>query len=165
MRRTLLDHGRVSELLYDTLHGGAFETGSTGNAFRGMISDFRYWFRFLQPPSLAPSTLALEARGGGDDAELLETARDGVWIQQIGWSSPDPLTSAFGGEIRVAYRIRNGRIAEPVRGGTVGGLTFAPIETPSLLGSLRTLGSTPALVGHLLAPPMVVDGLTVSGEG
>ena len=120
-RRTLLDHGTVSEILYDTLHAGAFGTRSTGNSFRGIAMGMRTWFRFLQPPIIAPSTIVLEPGKGGLEAELIEAAHDGIWIQEIGWSSPDPITGTFGGEIRLGYRIRDGKLAEPVRGGTVGG--------------------------------------------
>ncbi len=161
----LIERGSVGGLFYDCLHAGAFDIASNGAAVR--VSDFgrREWLRFSRRPSPALATVAIPPGSGGSDAEIIETVEDGVWVDQIGWPNPDDVSSSFGGEIRIGYRIRHGQLAEPVRGGTVGGLTFAPPGTPSLLGGVRALGSTPTLVGRVFSPSMVVDGLTVSGEG
>ena len=163
-RRLLVDHGSVSESLYDTLHAGAFDTHSTGNAFRGGWSGFPTWYRFLQPPAVAPSTIVVTPGDGGSNAELVEAAGDGIWIQEIGWSSPDPVSGAFGGEIRLGYRIRGGKLAEPIRGGTVGGFVFAPAGSPSLLSRLQAIGSTSAFVDPVSSPPILVGALPVGGE-
>jgi predicted Zn-dependent protease len=163
-RRTLLDHGVVSEILYDALTAGAFEVQSTGSGFRGLSAGTRNWYRFLQPPVVSPSTIALDPGEGGTDDELIEAARDGIWIQQIGWSSPDPLTGAFGGEIRLGYRIRNGKLAESIRGGTIGGIGLASEGAPSLMTRLEAVGSHAAFAEPVCSPPVLVRPLTVAGE-
>ena len=163
-RRLLVDHGTISEILYDTLHAGAFDTHSTGNAFRGMAFGFPTWYRFLQPPLVAPTTIVVSPGDGGTEAELIETAREGLWIQEIGWSSPDPVSGAFGGEIRLGYRIRGGKLAEPIRGGTVGGFVFAPAGSPSLLSRLQAIGSTSAFAEPVSSPPVLIRALPVGGE-
>jgi len=163
-RRLLVDHGAISEILYDTLHAGAYDAHSTGNAFRGIWSGFPTWYRFLQPPAISPSTIVVSPGDGGTDAELIEAARDGLWIQEIGWSSPDPVSGAFGGEIRLGYRIRDGKLAEPIRGGTVGGFVFAPAGSPSLLSRLQAIGSTSRFVEPVSSPPVLIRELPVGGE-
>ncbi|HYA70868.1 MAG TPA: TldD/PmbA family protein [Thermoplasmata archaeon] len=163
-RRVLIDHGAVSEILYDTLHAGAFETHSTGSGFRGISSGFRTWYRFLQPPTVSPSTISLTAGDGGRSEELVEAAHEGLWVQEIGWSSPDPVSGAFGGEIRLGYRIRNGKIAEPVRGGTVGGIAFAPEGSSSLMNQVEAVGSVSSFSEPVFAPPILVRSLAVGGE-
>ena len=151
-------------ILYDSLTAGTFNTKSTGNGFRGIASGARNWYRFFQPPTVTPSTISVSPGSGGTDAELIEAAREGIWIQQIGWSSPDPLTGAFGGEIRLGYRIRNGKLAESIRGGTLGGIALAPEGSPSLMTRLEAVGSRAAFAESVLSPPVLVRPLTVAGE-
>jgi predicted Zn-dependent protease len=120
--------------------------------------------RFTHGPGLGASTLVVKPGAGGTDEELAEAAGDGIWLQQLGWASPDPISGAFGGEIRIGYRIRNGKIAEPVRGGTIGGTVVAPPDSPSLLASVAAVGSRATLVDDLSSPTLLIRTLTVAGE-
>ncbi|MFZ1024238.1 MAG: TldD/PmbA family protein [Thermoplasmata archaeon] len=161
--RTLVKAGTTTELVYDVLHGGAFELPSSGNAARGLDFGPGDWIRFRHRPTVAPTTLVVDPGTGGTDAELIEAAGDGIWVQQLGWPAPDPISGGFGGEIRIGYRIRNGKLAEPVRGGTVGGVVFAPPGAPSMLGGVAAVGSHAELTGTLSAPSLLVKNLTVAG--
>jgi TldD protein len=163
-RRTLLDQGKVSELLYDVRHAGAFDTQSTGNAVRGRDVVYQDWRRFLHAPGGTSTTLVIEPGDRGSDEELAEAAGEGLWVQQLGWAIPDPYSGAFGGEIRLGYRIRGGRLSEPVRGGTVGGIALAPPGTPSLLQNVAGIGSMPTLAEGLFGPTLLVKPLTVAGS-
>ena len=163
-RRTLIDRGRVSTLLYDTLYAGAFGTRSTGSGLRGLsLGGFRDWKKFLSRAGPVSTTLVIEPGSGGRDEELLEAAGDGIWVQQLGWAIPDPLSGAFGGELRIGYRIRHGKLAEPIRGGSVGGVVMGPPGTPSLLSNLAAIGSTPTLCEWVSSPSLLVRPLTVAG--
>ena len=163
-KRDVISNGSVVGLLYDILHAGAFETRSTGNALRGLQpAGGRDWRRFLHSPSGISTTLVVAPGSAGTDAEVVAAAGDGIWVQQLGWAVPDPVSGAFGGELRIGYRIRNGKIAEPVRGGTVGGVVVAPPGEGSLLANIETLGSTPSLTEGLYAPTLLVRSLTVAG--
>ena len=162
-RRALVTAGAASELLYDLLHAGAFSSRATGNGLRGLTFGTRDWMRFAHDAALGPTTLDVSVGSGGSDAELAEAAGDGIWVQQLGWASPDPLSGAFGGEVRIGYRIRGGKIAEPVRGGTVGGIVLAPPGTPSMLTSIAALGSKAELCDSIRSPAMLVKPLTVAG--
>lgn len=162
-RRALLSRGVTSELLYDALHAGAFETASTANAVR-IPSAFRDWRRFLRAPHAGSTTLVVEPGQGGTDAELVEAAGDGVWVQQLGWAHPDPISTAFGGELRIGYRIRHGRLAEPIRGGTVGGIVLAPPGAHSLLRDVAAVGSQGTLSETISTPSLLVRPLTVAGS-
>lgn len=162
-RRGLIEAGVARAKLYDVLHAGALGQSVTGNG-RRTESMFGSWFRFATSPSPQSTTLVLQAPDGGSDEELCEAAGEGIWVDQLGYAFPDPLSGAFGGEIRVAYRIHGGKRAEPVRGGTVGGLVFAPAGTPSLLNSIRAMGRPPRLAGTLVTGPCLVAEMTVAGE-
>jgi predicted Zn-dependent protease len=96
--------------------------------------------------------------------ELAETAQDGILAVQIGFPTPDAVSTAFGGELRMGYRIRGGKLAEAVRGGTVGGLVISTPGAPSLLGSVAGVGSHGELVDTLSAPPLLVRPFSVAGS-
>ena len=162
--RPLVSNGSVSGLLYDAAHAAAFDVPSTASATRGSDPNgFFNWRRFLHPPRVTSSTLSVAAGDGGSDAELIEAAGDGIWVQQLGWAVPDGISGAFGGEIRIGYRIRHGKLAEPVRGGTVGGVVMAPPGRPSLLRNIEALGSTVTLAESIASPTLLVRPLVVAG--
>ncbi len=161
----LVQHGATKDLLCDLAYASAIGRTSTGNGFRRAGIGPIAWYRFTQSPSPSGSTISIPGGSGGTDEELIETAHDGVWVQQLGWASPSGATTAFGGEIRIGYRIRNGKLAEPVRGGTVGGRLLAPAGEPSLFRDLVAVGRTPKLVAGVSVPSLLSRGATVSSEG
>ena len=162
--RPLISKGQVAGLLYDSLHAGAFDTGSTASASRATNPiGYTDWREFSRAPAVTTSTIAVATGDGGSDAELIEAARDGIWVQQLGWAIPDPISGAFGGEVRMGYRIRNGKLAEPVRGGTVGGTVMAPPGKPSLLQNIAGIGKSATLSDRVAAPTILVRSLTVAG--
>ncbi len=161
--RTLVASGVVEEMLYDTLYGAAFDTRSTASAFRAVVGGSSNWKRFTSPPGPGASTLVVGPGDGGTEAEVIEAAGDGIWVQQLGWANPSALTSSFGGEIRIGYRIRNGKLAEPIRGGVVGGSVVAPPGSPSMLSSVETVGGSVELAEGVASPAMLVRPLTVAG--
>jgi TldD protein len=163
-KRALLERGKVANLLYDSLYASAFSTRSTGSGIRTSIGPTGS-LRFPHRPAPGSSTLVLGSGDGGTTEELAETAGDGILITQLGWPIPDFISGAFGGEIRIGYRVRGGKIAEPVRGGTVGGIVFAPPKSPSMLFNTEAVGSRAELADRLVAPPVLVRTLTVGGSG
>ncbi len=160
--RTLLEAGRAAEPNADLLHGNATGRASTGSARRDTPMA-KPWYRFPLAPSVQPSTIVLAPGGAGSDAELLESIGEGVWIEQLGQAFPDGVSTAFGGEIRLGYAIRGGRLAEPIRGGTVGGVALAGPGQPSLLASMELIGREPRLVEGLQAPTVGIRPLSISG--
>ncbi len=162
-RRTLLANGKVSTLLYDSLHAGAFAETPTGPAARGRLLDYFDWKRFLRAPSVRNSTVVVQEGSGGSDEEIVEAAGDGIWVQQLGWARPNIATGVFGGEIRIGYRIRGGKRAEPVRGGIVGGTAIAAPGAPSMLTNLAAIGSHASLSGEIASPTLLVRPLSVAG--
>ncbi len=161
-RHTLIEQGTVAGLLYDSLYASALSARSTANAVRRVVGPGGE-YRFAHAPGPGPTTLVVAPGDGGTDEELYEIARDGILVTQFGWAFPDPVAGTFGGEIRIGYRIRGGKLAEPVRGGTVGGTVLAPTGAPSLLADLQALGSTSTLSGQVASPTLVIRPLSVAG--
>jgi predicted Zn-dependent protease len=162
--RRLIGHGKVQEPLYDLLHASALGHKPTGSGRRDQAV-FAPWFHFTLPPGPGPTTVVVAPGDAGSDGEIAEAVRDGLWIDQLGYAFPDPASSAFGGEVRMGYRIRNGRRAEPVRGGTVGGVLFSAPGAPSVLRSIERIGTVGRLVGRLCSPTIAVGRMTVAGSG
>lgn len=161
-RRTLIDRGVVSTPMYDVLHASAFGQTSTGNGRRDSPV-FQPWFHFDRAPTSFATNLVVRPGTGGSEAELLETVGDGVYVDQLGYAFPDPISGAFGGELRIGYRIRGGKLAEPLRGGTIGGVVLGPVGEPSLLAGVRGLSARNERAGYLDAPAIWTDGLSVAG--
>ena len=161
-KRALLGGGRSSSNLYDVLHGSAAGRPTTGSGLRFSVI-YPRWSRFDSTPGPTPSTLVVGTGDLGSDAEIAEAAGDGIWVDQLGYAFPDALSAAFGGEVRLGYRIHQGKIVEPVRGGTVGGVVVGGVGEPSLLNSVAGLGKRASLTPHLACPTMVVTGLAVGG--
>ncbi len=161
-RTPLIAGGRAKELLVDRVHAAALERAPTGSGRRDGL-DFVRRFRFTSATMSSASTLGLAPGTGGSDAELAEAAREGLWIDQLGWAYPDGTTSAFGGEIRLGYRIEHGRIGAPIRGGTVGGFAMGPPDPPPMLRAVRAVGSGPELVARYYGPSLLIGDFAVAG--
>ena len=161
-RRPLIEAGVACGAIQDLLHASALGTGSTGNGRRDS-TQFASWYHFAQSPAPNPTTLVVAPGKGGSEAELLEACGEGIWIDQLGYAFPDPISGAFGGEIRSAYRVHRGKKAEPIRGGTLGGVVFAAPGEASLLASILAVGARAELVGMLSSPPVLVEGMSVAG--
>jgi PmbA protein len=161
-RRKLIDRGSFVGGLYDVLHGQLYNLGSTGNGHRRPPL-FGHAPRFYFPPDAGPTTLVIDPGDGGPTADLLETVGEGVWLEQFGYPFPDPISGHFGGEIRLGYRISRGKLAGPIRGGTLGGPLLMGAEGSSVLRSVSAVGSESRTVGSLRTPPLVAKNVMVAG--
>jgi TldD protein len=110
--------------------------------------------------------------GGKDDpGEILSRAKNGIYAKSFGGGQVDITSGKFVFSCTEAYRIRGGKIAEPVKGATLIG------DGPTVLTRVKGIGddlkldegvgvcgkagqSVPAGVGQ---PTVLIDGLTVGG--
>jgi len=161
-KTALVAAGRAESTLYDLLHGSAAGHPSTGSGLRDTMT-YPGWDFFAVPVNPMATTLVVGSGDIASDAELAEAAGDGIWVDQLGYAFPDPLSAAFGGEIRIGYRIRHGKIAEPLRGGTVGGVVIGGADDRSVLNSVVGLGRRTELTAHLACPALVVEKMGVGG--
>lgn len=159
-RTVLIEKGRLVSYLADRL--GEIKTGYARTG-----SGRRQSYRF--PPAsrmrntfIAPGDATLE--------ELVGAIDFGLYAKRMGGGSVTPGTGDFNFSVREAYLIRNGRIAEPVRGATLIGNGADILKKISRVG--RDLeyaagmcgsisGSVPVTVGQ---PPLLVDEITVGGK-
>ncbi len=160
-RTVLIEDGILKGYLQDRLNARLMGMQPTGN---GRRESFEH-----APMPRMTNTFML---GGADDpAELVTRVKDGIYAKSFGGGQVDITSGKFVFSCTEAYRIRGGKIAEPVKGATLIG------DGPSVLTRVTGIGndlaldegigvcgkagqSIPAGVGQ---PTLLVDGLTVGG--
>ncbi len=161
-RRTcLIEDGILKGYLQDRLNARLMGMEPTGNGRRESFAH--------APMPRMTNTFMLA--GNDEPAELVERVKDGIYAKSFGGGQVDITSGKFVFSCTEAYRIRGGRIAEPVKGATLIG------DGPTVLTRVKGIGndlaldegvgvcgkagqSVPAGVGQ---PTLLVDGLTVGG--
>jgi TldD protein len=160
-RTLLIEDGILKGYLQDRLNARLMGMAPTGNGRRESFAH--------APMPRMTNTFML---GGRDEpAELVSRVEDGIYAKSFGGGQVDITSGKFVFSCTEAYRIRGGRIAEPVKGATLIG------DGPSVLTRVKGIGndlaldegvgvcgkggqSVPAGVGQ---PTLLIDGLTVGG--
>ncbi|NUR45686.1 MAG: metalloprotease TldD [Sphingomonas sp.] len=161
-RRTcLIEDGILKGYLQDRLNARLMGMEPTGNGRRESFAH--------APMPRMTNTFML---GGKDDpAELVSRVKDGIYAKSFGGGQVDITSGKFVFSCTEAYRIRGGKIAEPIKGATLIG------DGPTVLTRVKGIGndlaldegigvcgkggqSVPAGVGQ---PTLLIDGLTVGG--
>ena len=161
-RRTcLIEDGILKGYLQDRLNARLMGMEPTGNGRRESFAH--------APMPRMTNTFMLA--GKDDPGELVSRVKDGIFARSFGGGQVDITSGKFVFSCTEAYRIRGGKIAEPVKGATLIG------DGPSVLTRVKGIGndleldegigicgkggqSIPAGVGQ---PTLLVDGLTVGG--
>ena len=113
-------------------------------------------------------------RGGDLEAdEIIASVTDGLYASNFGGGQVDIVSGQFTFQCTQAYRIRKGKIAEPVRGATLIGNGPEAMQCVSMVGNDFALDSgigtcgkagqgVPVGIGQ---PTLKIDGLTIGGMG
>jgi TldD protein len=124
-RVTLIDKGTLRGYLHTRRTARHFKTHPTGNGRRES-------YRHLPIPRMR-NTMILS--GTTDPASILSEVKDGILICRMGGGEVDVATGNFVFNCSEAYRIREGRIAEPLRDATLVG------NGPDVLSTIDAVGS------------------------
>jgi TldD protein len=160
-RTCLIEDGILKGYLQDRLNARLMGMAPTGNGRRES---------FAHAP-MPRMTNTFMKSGAGDPDELLSRVKKGIFAKSFGGGQVDITSGKFVFSCTEAYRIRDGKIAEPVKGATLIG------DGPTVLTRVKGIGndleldegvgvcgkagqSIPAGVGQ---PTLLVDGLTVGG--
>ncbi|QNM82060.1 metalloprotease TldD [Sphingomonas sabuli] len=160
-RNVLIEDGILKGYLQDRLNARLMGVEPTGSGRRESFAH--------APMPRMTNTFMLA--GNDDPGELVERVKDGIFAKSFGGGQVDITSGKFVFGCTEAYRIRNGRIAEPVKGATLIG------DGPTVLTRIKGIGndlaldegigvcgkagqSIPAGVGQ---PSLLIDGLTVGG--
>jgi TldD protein len=160
-RTCLIEDGILKGYLQDRLNARLMGMVPTGNGRRESFAH--------APMPRMTNTFMLA--GKDEPAELISRVKDGIYAKSFGGGQVDITSGKFVFGCTEAYRIRSGKIAEPVKGATVIG------DGPTVLTRVKGIGhdlaldegvgvcgkggqSVPAGVGQ---PTLLIDGLTVGG--
>ncbi len=160
-RTVLIEDGILNGYIHDRLSARLMGMTPTGNGRRQSFAH--------SPMPRMTNTFML---GGNDDpAELLARMKDGIYARNFGGGQVDITSGKFVFGCTEAYRVRGGKLAEPIKGATLIG------DGPSVLTRVIGIGNdlaldegigtcgkggqtVPAGVGQ---PTLLIDGLTVGG--
>lgn len=159
----LIEDGILVGYLQDNINARLMGVKSTGNGRRESYAHLampRMTNTFMRP-------------GKHEPGEIIESVKDGIYAVNFGGGQVDITSGKFVFSTTEAYRIRDGKIAEPIKGSTLIG------DGPEAMGSVSMIGndlaldsgvgtcgkegqSVPVGVGQ---PTLKLDELVVGGEG
>ena len=160
-KNILIENGILKSYLIDKLNGKKMNMDTTGSARR---ESYKY-----APTSRMTNTYI--AAGNTKPADIIADTEYGLYAKCMGGGSVDPATGVFNFAVLEGYMIRNGKIADPVRGATLigkGDEILMRIDrvgnnlksAQGMCGSIS--GSIPTNVGQ---PMIRVSEITVGGRG
>jgi TldD protein len=160
-RNILIEDGILKGYLQDRLNARLMGMEPTGNGRRESFAH--------APMPRMTNTFMLA--GKDDPDELVSRVKDGIYAKSFGGGQVDITSGKFVFSCTEAYRIRGGKVCEPLKGATLIG------DGPTVLTRVKGVGndlaldegigmcgkggqSVPAGVGQ---PTLLIDGLTVGG--
>jgi len=159
-RNVLIENGILKSYLVDKLNGLKMKTPSTGS---GRRESYKY-----APTSRMNNTYICPGNSSFND--IIGSVDYGLYAKKMGGGSVVPATGEFNFAVLEGYMIRNGKIAEPVRGATLIGkgsevLLNIDMISDNLLCAQGVCGSisggVPTNVGQ---PALRVKELVVGGR-
>jgi TldD protein len=160
-RNVLIEDGILKGYLQDRLNARLMGMEPTGSGRRQSFAH--------APMPRMTNTFMLA--GKDDPQELIGRVKDGIYARSFGGGQVDITSGKFVFSCTEAYRIRGGKVAEPVKGATLIGDGPTVLTRVSGVGNDLALDegigicgkagqSIPAGVGQ---PTLLIDGLTVGG--
>ena len=159
-KNILIDNGILKTYLIDKLNAKKMGMASTGS---GRRESYRY-----APTSRMTNTFI--ANGTTPTKDIIANTEYGLYAKKMGGGSVEPSTGEFNFAVLEGYMIRNGKIAEPVRGATLigkGGEVLLNIDMvgDNLSRAQGVCGSASGGVPTDVGQPMIrVKEITVGGR-
>ena len=159
-RNVLIENGVLKKYMTDVLSARLCGLPLTSNGRRES-------YRNIPVPRMSNTFLL---PGAADFNSMLERCGDGLLVKKMGGGEVNPTSGDFVFYVAEAYMVRNGKIAEPVRGATLTG------NGPETLRSIIELGDNlvmdPGICGKSGQgvpvtdgqPSMLINELTVGGS-
>jgi TldD protein len=159
-KKVLIENGILRSYMVDRFNG--MKMGMEANG-----SSRRQGYRF--PPTSRMSNTYI-ANGTSTREEIIAATEFGLYAREMGGGSVNPGTGEFNFSVREGYMLRNGKVAEPVRGATLIGKGAGILKKIDMVADNMEMaqgmcgsasGSIPANVGQ---PTLRVSSITVGGR-
>ena len=124
-RTVLVERGVLNGYLYDRLSAMKDGCSSTGNGRR----------ESYQTRPIVRMTNTLIAPGDDSPEEIVRHAGNGLFVKKMGGGQVNTVSGDFVFEVTEGYMIRDGAVAEPVRGATLTG------NGPAILTRIEKVGN------------------------
>lgn len=159
-RNVLIENGRLKGYLIDKLGGRRMGMDPTGSSRR---ESYRY-----APTSRMNNTYILASQSTPE--EIIASTEFGIFAKYLGGGSVNPATGDYNFNVREAYIIRQGKIAEAIKGATLIGNGMNTLQKIDMVGNnlkheIGMCGSSSGTVPVTVGQPMLrVSELTVGGR-
>jgi predicted Zn-dependent protease len=170
-RTTLIEKGVHKSFLYDAMYGTVFNVDSTGNgqklpAFSLALT--RVDLKYALLPSVQPTNIVVEPGDMSSD-EMIDTTKEGIYLEQLSSASSDPVTTSFGSEIRNAYLIEKGELSTPLKGGQINGFLLNGQDmkghrTSGLVNQISGISQKAQISGRCVTPYIRFEGVQIAGK-
>ena len=160
-KRLLIKNGKLNNYMIDDLNGRRM--GREGNG-----ACRRQNYRFV-PTSRMSNTYI--CNGKNTPEEIIAATKLGLYAVSFNGGSVDPTTGEFNFGCSEAYIIRDGKVAEPVKGATLIGKGFEILKHIDMVGNDLELAqgmcgaSSGSIRTNVGQPTLRVSQITVGGRG
>jgi TldD protein len=162
-RTVLIEDGVLVGYMQDRQNARLMGMDPTGNGRRESYAH----------PTMPRMTNTIMEAGDHDPTEILESLDDGIYAVNFGGGQVDITSGKFVFRCTEAYRVRGGKVQEPIKGATLIGDGPTALTKISMIGNdlkmdpgVGTCGKAgqgvPVGVGQ---PTLKIKGLTVGGTG
>jgi len=160
-KNVLIKNGILNSYMVDRLNGRRMGEPSTGS---GRRQDYSF-----EPTSRMTNTYI--DNGKSTPEEIISSVKLGLYAKSLGGGSVNPATGEFNFACSEAYIIRDGKVAEPVKGATLIGSGEDILKNIVMVGNdlKRAQGMCGSLSGSIPVdvgqPTILVSEITVGGRG
>lgn len=162
-RTVLIEDGVLVGYMQDRQNARLMGMEPTGNGRRESYAH----------PTMPRMTNTIMEAGDHDPKEILESLDDGIYAVNFGGGQVDITSGKFVFRCTEAYRVRGGKVQEPIKGATLIGDGPTALSKISMIGDDMTMDpgvgtcgkggqGVPVGVGQ---PTLKIKGLTVGGTG
>ena len=160
-KRLLIKNGKLNDYMIDDLNGRRMNRNGNGACRRQN-------YRFI-PTSRMSNTYI--CNGKSTPEEIIAATKLGLYAVSFNGGSVDPTTGEFNFGCSEAYIIRDGKVAEPVKGATLIGKGFEILKNIDMVGNDLKLAqgmcgaSSGSIRTNVGQPTLRVSQITVGGRG